>query len=64
MCSSVHRHQNTAHPSSVGILTLQIINPILFEKQRVEKIGLFKPADSSASSSETELEPPSKKSKN
>jgi hypothetical protein len=44
-------------------LRLKIINPILYERQRVEKIGLFKPADSSASSSITELEPPSKKPK-
>jgi hypothetical protein len=42
---------------------LKIINPILFERQKVEKIGLFKPADSFASSSETELEPPSEKAK-
>jgi hypothetical protein len=47
----------------LAFLRLKIINPILFERQRVEKIGLFKPADSSASSSETELEPPSKKAK-
>jgi hypothetical protein len=47
----------------LAFLRLKIINPILYEKQRVEKIGLFKPADSSASSSETELEPPSKKPK-
>jgi hypothetical protein len=47
----------------LAFLRLKIINPILYERQRVEKIGLFKPADSSASSSETELEPPSKKSK-
>jgi hypothetical protein len=48
----------------LAFLRLKIINPILYERQRVEKIGLFKPADSSASSSETELEPPSKKPKN
>jgi hypothetical protein len=47
----------------LAFLRLKIINPILYERQRVEKIGLFKPADSSASSSETELEPPSKKPK-
>jgi hypothetical protein len=62
--SSVYRHQNTAPLRQLAFLRLKIINPILYEKQRVEKIGLFKPADSSASSSETELEPPSKKSKN
>jgi hypothetical protein len=44
-------------------LRLKIINPTLFERQRVEKIGLFKPADSPASSPETEIEPPSKKAK-
>jgi hypothetical protein len=48
----------------LAFLRLKIINPILYERQRIEKIGLFKPADSSASSSETELEPPSKKLKN
>ncbi len=48
----------------LAFLRLKIINPILYERQRVEKIGLFKPADSSASSSETELEPPAKKTKN
>ena len=48
----------------LAFLRLKIINPTLFERQRVEKIGLFKPADSSVSSSETNLEPPSKKSKN
>jgi hypothetical protein len=48
----------------LAFLRLKIINPTLFERQRVEKIGLFKPADSSASSSETELEPPAKKPKN
>ena len=47
----------------LAFLCLKIINPILYERQRVEKIGLFKPADSSVSSSETELEPPSKKPK-
>jgi len=47
----------------LAFLRLKIINPNLYEKQRTEKIGLFKPADSSPSSSETELEPPSKKSK-
>ncbi len=47
----------------LAFLHLKIINPILFERQRVEKIGLLKPADSSASSSKTELEPPSKKAK-
>jgi hypothetical protein len=47
----------------LAFLRLKIINPILYEKQRTEKIGLFKPADSSSPSSETELEPPSKKSK-
>ncbi len=47
----------------LAFLRLKIINPILYERQRVEKIGLFKPADSSSSSSETELEPPSKKPK-
>jgi len=47
----------------LAFLRLKIINPILYERQRTEKIGLFKPADSSASSSETELEPPSKKPK-
>jgi hypothetical protein len=45
----------------MAFLRLKIINPILYERQRIEKIGLFKPADSSSSSSE--LEPPSKKSK-
>ena len=48
----------------LAFLRLKIINPILYERQRIEKIGLFKPADSSASSSETELELPSKKPKN
>jgi hypothetical protein len=48
----------------LAFLRLKIINPSLYERQRVEKIGLFKPADSSASSSENDLEPPSKKSKN
>ena len=48
----------------LAFLRLKIINPILYERQRTEKIGLFKPADSSASSSETELEPPAKKPKN
>jgi hypothetical protein len=48
----------------LAFLRLKIINPILYERQRVEKISLFKPADSSASSSETELEPPAKKPKN
>jgi hypothetical protein len=47
----------------LAFLRLKIINPILYEKQRTEKIGLFKPADSPSSFSETELEPPSKKSK-
>jgi hypothetical protein len=47
----------------LAFLRLKIINPILYEKQRTEKIGLFKPADSPSSSSETELEPPSKKPK-
>ncbi len=47
----------------LAFLRLKIINPILYERRRVEKIGLFKPADSSASSSENELEPPSKKPK-
>jgi len=47
----------------LAFLRLKIINPILFERQRVEKIGLFKPADSPASSPETEIEPPSKKAK-
>ena len=47
----------------LAFLRLKIINPILYERQRVEKIGLFKPADSPSSSSETELEPPSKKPK-
>ncbi len=47
----------------LAFLRLKIINLILYERQRVEKIGLFKPADLSASSSETELEPPSKKPK-
>jgi hypothetical protein len=47
----------------LAFLRLKIINPILYERQRVEKIGLFKPADSSVSSSETNLEPPSKKPK-
>ncbi len=64
MRPSVYCHQNTTHPSSVSILAPKIINPTLYERQRVEKIGLFKPADSSASSSETELEPPAKKPKN
>jgi hypothetical protein len=45
----------------LAFLHLKIINPILYERQRTEKIGLFKPADSSSASSE--LEPPSKKSK-
>ena len=45
----------------LAFLRLKIINPILYERQRVEKIGLFKPADSSSSSSE--LEPPPKKPK-
>ncbi len=45
----------------LAFLRLKIINPILYERQRTEKIGLFKPADSSSSSSE--LEPPSKKPK-
>jgi hypothetical protein len=49
--------------SQLAFLRLKIINPILYERQRTEKIGLFKPADSSASSSETELEPPAKKPK-
>jgi hypothetical protein len=47
----------------LAFLRLKIINPILYEKQRTEKIGLFKPAESPSSSSETELEPPSKKPK-
>ncbi len=47
----------------LAFLRLKIINPILYEKQRTEKIGLFKPFDSPSSSSETELEPPSKKPK-
>jgi hypothetical protein len=47
----------------LAFLRLKIINPILFERQRVEKIGLFKPTDSPASSPETEIEPPSKKAK-
>jgi hypothetical protein len=47
----------------LAFLRLKIINSILYEKQRTEKIGLFKPAESSSSSSETELEPPSKKPK-
>jgi hypothetical protein len=47
----------------LAFLRLKIINPILYERQRIEKIGLFKPADSSVSSSETNLEPPSKKPK-
>jgi hypothetical protein len=47
----------------LAFLRLKIINPILFERQRVEKIGLFKPADSPASSLETKIEPPSKKAK-
>ena len=47
----------------LAFLRLKIINPILYEKQRIEKIGLFKPADLSVSSSETNLEPPSKKPK-
>jgi hypothetical protein len=47
----------------LAFLRLKIVNPILYESQRTEKIGLFKPADSSASSSETKLEPPSKKPK-
>jgi hypothetical protein len=47
----------------LAFLRLKIINPILYERQRTEKIGLFKPADSPSSSSETELEPPSKKPK-
>jgi hypothetical protein len=47
----------------LAFLRLKVINPILYERQRVEKIGLFKPADSPSSSSETELEPPSKKPK-
>jgi hypothetical protein len=45
----------------LAFLRLKIINPILYERQRVEKIGVFKPADSSSSSSESE--PPSKKPK-
>jgi hypothetical protein len=53
--------QLTLH--QLAFLRLKIINPILYERQRVEKIGLFKPADSFASSSKTELEPPSKKAK-
>jgi hypothetical protein len=48
----------------LAFLRLKIINPILYERQRIEKIGLFKPADSSSTSSEIELEPPSKKPKN
>ncbi len=44
----------------LAFLRLKIINPILYEKQRIEKIGLFKPAEPS---SETDLEPPSKKPK-
>ena len=47
----------------LAFLRLKIINPTLYERQRVEKIGLFKPANSSESSSETELEPPSKNAK-
>jgi hypothetical protein len=47
----------------LAFLRLKIINPVLYERQRIEKIGLFKPADSSVSSSETNLEPPSKKPK-
>jgi hypothetical protein len=47
----------------LAFLRLKIINPILYERQRVEKIGLFKPTDSPASSPETEIEPPSKKAK-
>ena len=47
----------------LAFLRLKIINPILYERQRVEKIGLFKPADSPTSSPETEIEPPSKKAK-
>ena len=47
----------------LAFLCLKIINPILYERQRIEKIGLFKPADSSVSSSETNIEPPSKKPK-
>jgi hypothetical protein len=47
----------------LAFLRLKIINPTLYERQRVEKIGLFKPADSPESSSETNLEPPSKKPK-
>jgi len=45
----------------LAFLRLKIINTILYETQRTEKIGLFKPADSSSSSSE--LEPPPKKPK-
>jgi len=47
----------------LAFLRLKIINPTLYERQRVEKIGLFKPADSPESSSETNLEPPTKKPK-
>jgi hypothetical protein len=47
----------------LAFLRLKIINPILYERQRTEKIGLFKPADSPSSSSETKIEPPSKKPK-
>ena len=48
----------------LAFLRLKIINPILYERQRVEKIGLFGSADSTVSSSEINLEPPSKKPKN
>jgi len=47
----------------LAFLRLKIINPILYERQRVEKIGLFGSADSTVSSSEINLEPPSKKPK-
>jgi hypothetical protein len=47
----------------LAFLRLKIINPTLFERQRVEKIGLFKPTDSPTSSPETEIELPSKKAK-
>ena len=47
----------------LAFLRLKIINPILYERQRVEKIGLFGSADSSVSSSEINLEPPPKKPK-
>ena len=47
----------------LAFLRLKIINPILYERQRVEKIGLFGSADSTVSSSEINLEPLPKKPK-